>query len=342
MIATDNDGLILLWNEGAQRLYSYTSAEIVGDSLSVLHTDEDVRAGLPQSILDQARGIGHWRGTVDRVRKDGSGFVGRVVVTPRREDGRVVGFLQISSEVTEDGRLEVASRARDEFLASVSHELRTPLNAILGYTGTILMELPGTLNGDQRKQLRHVQANGRQLLSLINGLLDVAKIESGKIEVTPESIACGELVEQIVVALGPLADEKGIGFDSIHVSAGAIEVRTDRRALSQILINLTSNAIKFTDDGGVLLAVSAPTPGRTRFEIIDTGSGIGAEDQQKLSTAFTQIDAAAIRPAEGARLGLYVCQRLATLLGATISLESEFGVGSTFRLELPNEMGSRL
>jgi protein-histidine pros-kinase len=232
--------------------------------------------------------------------------------------------------------LEAADVAKDLFLANMSHELRTPLNAILGFTGTMLMELPGPLTAEQGKQLRTVQANGRHLLSIINDLLDLSRIESGKIELNVEPIACRELVEEVVMGLRPLAEQKGI--DLVWVAPeDDLEVRSDRRSLSQILINLTNNAIKFTDEGGVRLELSRQSDNGAspiRFSVIDTGHGIDPKDQQKLFAAFEQIQASAARRHEGTGLGLYICQRLTALIGGTITFESELHKGTTFTLEL--------
>ena len=228
-------------------------------------------------------------------------------------------------------RLEKASRAKDRFLASMSHELRTPLNAILGFTGTLLMELPGPLNDEQDKQLRIVQTSGRHLLSLINDLLDLARIESGKLEISPVEIDCRELLGEVALGLRPLANAKRI---AIKIEAAPdVVVVSDRRALSQILINLTNNAIKFTEQGCVRLVLEQdhdPEGVRTRFTVIDTGIGIKPEDQETLFTAFEQIGGPAAHEYEGTGLGLHICQTLAPLLGGTISFRSEFGEGSAF------------
>jgi protein-histidine pros-kinase len=346
MVATDPDGAILLWNEGARRLYGYESEDIAGRSWTVLHTDEDVQRGLPQEMADRALREGKWEGTVERVRKDGSSFMARVVTTPRRAAGRLAGFLLISSDISEQVRLselrdanvqlEAEAQAKDRFLASMSHELRTPLNAILGFTGMLLMELPGPLNHDQANQLRTVEQSGKHLLSLINDLLDLARIESGKLELHVEPIEGLALLEEVAAVMKPLADEKGLDLEIVAPEGGA-QLLSDRRALRQILINLSNNAIKFTDEGQVRLELTRRADGGdplVRFNVVDTGRGIAADDQERLFAAFEQVGSGSARPYEGTGLGLYICQSLAPLLGATITFESEPGRGTTFTLEL--------
>jgi PAS domain S-box-containing protein len=351
IIATDEEGVISLWNEGARRLYGYALSEIVGQSHTVLHPEEDIRDGVPQQMMDRALRDGKWGGTLRRIRKDGSEFNARVVLTPRRTpDEQLAGFLLVSTDVTEHTRLtrelegteranaglEAADLAKNQFLTNMSHELRTPLNAILGFTGTLLMEMAGPLTDEQRKQLRTVQVNGKHLLSLINDLLDLAKIESGKVEVNIEPVGCRDVLQEVVLGMRPLAEEKGIELGLV-LPKDDVQVRSDRRALSQILINLTNNAIKFTDEGFVQLEMSqdrSDGAAVARFSVADSGRGIEPEDQKQLFAAFEQIGASTTRHSEGTGLGLYICQRLAALIDGAISFESEFGKGTTFTLEL--------
>jgi signal transduction histidine kinase len=229
-----------------------------------------------------------------------------------------------------------ANQAKDRFLATMSHELRTPLNAIIGFTGTLLMKLPGPLNADQEKQLRTVQGSGKHLLALINDLLDLAKIEAGKIELNLEPTVCQDVLEEAVASLRPLAESKGLEL-LVAAPAAKLVVQTDRRALSQIVLNLLNNASKFTERGSVCVALARrEADGKAVIEISvqDTGVGIRPEDQARLFAAFTQVDAATRRQ-EGTGLGLHLSQKLAALLGGAISCRSEYGKGSTFTLQIP-------
>jgi two-component system sensor histidine kinase/response regulator len=233
----------------------------------------------------------------------------------------------------------------------MSHELRTPLNAIIGFTGTLLMRLPGPLTADQEKQLTIVQSSARHLLSLINDLLDLAKIQSGKVELHLEPVVYQEVIGEVAANLRQLAEQKGLRFD-LAVPDEPIVLQTDRRALSQIIINLTNNAIKFTEYGSVQVSLrrrandqgqiaaketAAPLvvglSSLVEFAVYDTGIGIRAEDQAGLFEAFTQARPAFAR--EGTGLGLHLSQRLAELLGGSIEFTSAFGQGSLFTLLIP-------
>ncbi|WP_373988708.1 hybrid sensor histidine kinase/response regulator [Duganella sp. BuS-21] len=234
--------------------------------------------------------------------------------------------------------LAEASRMKSAFIANMSHELRTPLNAIIGFTGALLMKLPGPLTTEQDKQLNTIRTSARHLLSLINDILDVAKIEAGKVTLELETVQCQDLVKDVVDTLRPLAVQKNLALD-IDLANPAIVLKTDRRALTQILLNLGNNAIKFTETGAVRVTLVERSNDNGKrvieFSVADSGAGIREEDQAKLFQAFSQLDSTSTRHAEGAGLGLYLCQNLANLIGGSLFFKSDFGHGSTFTLALP-------
>ena len=232
--------------------------------------------------------------------------------------------------------LAEASRMKSAFIANMSHELRTPLNAIIGFTGALLMKLPGPLTTEQDKQLNTIRNSARHLLSLINDILDVAKIEAGKVTLELEAVHCQQLVQEVAETLRPLARQKGLALE-VEVAAEDVVLQTDRRALTQILINLLNNAIKFTEKGAVKLNLGLrgdTEPSMVEFSVVDSGAGIREEDQAKLFQAFSQLDSTSTRHAEGAGLGLYLSQNLANLLGGSLFFHSDFGQGSVFTLAL--------
>lgn len=201
------------------------------------------------------------------------------------------------------------------------------------------MKLAGPLTVDQDKQLHTIQNSGRHLLSLINDLLDLAKIESGKVEIKLEAITCQEVIQEIAGTLRPAAQNKGLEL-KLMLPEQNVVFRTDRRAFSQILINLVNNAIKFTKKGEVIIALSVrDTNGVswTDVSITDTGIGISPEEQAKLFKAFAQLESSSTRQHEGTGLGLYLCQKLADLIGGKISLRSELKKGRTFTLSIENK-----
>jgi two-component system sensor histidine kinase/response regulator len=199
------------------------------------------------------------------------------------------------------------------------------------------MKLAGPLTVDQDKQLNTIRTSARHLLSLINDILDVAKIESGKVTLAAERVHCQNLLNETADTLRPLAAQKGLAL-ALDLPETPVIIASDRRALTQIVINLVNNAIKFTEQGSIKVALTqriADGTHVTEISVEDSGSGIRTEDQAKLFQAFSQLDSTSTRNVEGAGLGLYLCQNLANLLGGTLALSSEFGRGSTFTLSLP-------
>lgn len=230
-------------------------------------------------------------------------------------------------------KLKELDRLKSEFLATMSHELRTPLNSIIGFTGVLLMGLPGPLTAEQRKQLGMVGSSARLLLSLINDLLDLSRIESGQMELHRESFSVDDLVGQVFDSLTPQVAAKALDLRMVG-DAGGVVLFSDRKRCFQILLNLVNNAVKFTEAGSVEVQCRQ-LDGKVLISVVDTGIGIKPENMQMLFEAFRQIDGSARRHYEGTGLGLYLCRKLLDLLGGEIWAESQFGTGSTFSFTLP-------
>ncbi len=233
-------------------------------------------------------------------------------------------------------RLKELDRLKSEFLAMMSHELRTPLNSIIGFTGILRQGLAGPLNEEQLKQLGMVHFSARHLLSLINDLLDLSRIESGKMEVNAETFRLAGVVDEVVQILSPTAGQKRIALRTV-IEPRELEVRTDRKKVFQILLNLASNAVKFTERGEVRIEVKTAN-GEVMVAVVDTGIGIRPESIGGLFQAFRQVDGSARRVYEGTGLGLYLCKKLSTLLGGSVRAESEFEVGSRFTVVFPTDL----
>lgn len=228
---------------------------------------------------------------------------------------------------------QAASRTKSEFLSIMSHELRTPLNSILGFVKLMLMGLAGPINAEQKKQLAMIEKSGENLLLLINKVLDLAKIEAGKISVEVEKFQVYDVCKEIMDMHRPLAVEKNLEL-IFSEDQCRCEITTDKDRFKHIILNLITNAIKFTERGSVSLICSTQ-PNNISLSIIDTGVGIKKEDFPKLFKPFSQIDMGSTREAEGAGLGLSIVKKNLELLGGEVRAESEFGKGSTFTVRLP-------
>jgi signal transduction histidine kinase len=232
-----------------------------------------------------------------------------------------------------NAELEHASQAKSDFLASMSHELRTPLNAILGFTDALLNGVDGPLNDEQRGSLGWVQRGGRDLLALINDVLDLSRIEAGKVVINPQPFSPIELVQGVCGQHRRLAEEKGIKL--IWEDQGSpTEVVLDRQRTQQILVNLVGNAVKFTEHGEVAVTLSPVGRDRMKIAVRDTGPGIRPEDRELLFQEFRQVGAPS-NQAGGTGLGLAISRRLARMMGGDISVRSRPGKGSTFFVTLP-------
>jgi len=228
---------------------------------------------------------------------------------------------------------EAADRLKSAFLATMSHELRTPLNSIIGFTGLLLQRMVGPLNDEQAKQLGMVQESARHLLALINDVLDISKIEAGQIEVRREPFDVRETIAKAVATARPLARSKGL---VLHVDI-ADDVATmigDARRFEQVLLNLLTNAIKFTERGEVGIDC-ARTDDTLSVRVTDTGVGIQPENLELLFRPFRQIESGSTRRYDGTGLGLAISKRMVDLMGGSIRVESTWGAGSTFTVSLP-------
>src|SRR5437762_2338619 len=250
------------------------------------------------------------------------------LVSVANENADLVGELRVNNL-----QLERANRLKSEFLASVSHELRTPMNAIIGYTKLMLDGLDGEMTAQQQTDLFRVAQAADNLLGLINGLLDLAKIEAGKMELNIEEVNITDVTEEALELVRPHADEKGLQVRSV-IPQGLPNVWADRARVRQVLANMLANAVKFTERGIVSVAANA-AEGWVTVSVADTGVGISPEAQAYVFDEFRQADSSTTRRYGGTGLGLAISKRLVTLHGGRIWVDSEVGRGSTFHFTLP-------
>ncbi len=253
------------------------------------------------------------------------------------ERDELVALLQRANK-----QLKELDTLKSAFIANMSHELRTPMNAIIGYTDLLLDEVDGPLNDDQKASLRKVATNARHLLQLINDVLDISKIESGKIDLKPKEVDLRQLIDSIMVTFEPLIAKKGLSF-SLEIEQGAEKLYVDEDKTKQILINLISNAVKFTHQGGITVKARVSERGKDKsgnpqfveISVTDTGIGIKREDLDKIFDKFAQADVSTTRQYEGTGLGLSIVRGLVALHKGMVWAESEVGKGSTFYVLLP-------
>jgi signal transduction histidine kinase len=267
----------------------------------------------------------------------GGDFSGRLDVPNRDELGSLgANVNRMNDELRRVyGELETASQHKSEFLANMSHELRTPLNAIIGFSEVLHQRLFGEINEKQEEYLEDILSSGNHLLSLINDVLDLSKVEAGQVTLDVAAFSLREALERGVVMVRERAITNGVRL-SLELAPDVDGVRGDERRFRQIVFNVLSNAVKFTPAGGSVTVAAARVDGEVHVSVTDTGPGIARDDQQRIFDEFQQTGVGA-EQREGTGLGLALSKRLVELHGGRIWVESEPGHGSRFVFTLPSE-----
>jgi PAS domain S-box-containing protein len=344
ILTLDQHGTVTSWNAGAERIKGYRAEEILGRHFSQFYPAADVQAGKPQHELEVAAAEGRLLDEGWRVRKDGSTFWAHVAITALRDEaGTLLGFAKVTRDMTAHKRAqeqllvakeeaERSNRFKDQFLSTMSHELRTPLNAVLGFSDLLSEESYGPLNERQARYVNHINKGGHHLLRLINDILDLSKIEAGRLQLAIENVPVNRTFAEVFDTLRPLAEKKSQKF--VLSASANLNVMADTTRFKQILLNLIGNSVKFTPDGGKIELDARKVDQTVRIEVRDSGPGIPLEEQRRIFEAFyrlTQTDKAA----EGTGLGLAITQRLVELHGGKLGLDSQPGAGSCFYFTLP-------
>jgi len=341
MVIVDQDGRIQLANAQTESLFGYRREELIGRPVEMLVPGR-FRGAHPAHratyfAAPHARAMGAGL-ELFGLRKNATEFPVEISLSPlHTNDGTLVSSA--IRDITERKRLEwqmqEASRLKSEFLANMSHELRTPLNAIIGFTNLLHKGNAGPISVEQREYLADVLTSSQHLLQLINDVLDLAKVESGKMEIRPEAVDLAKVIGEVQLVLRGLASSKHLNIH-LDVDADVSAVTVDPARLKQILYNYLSNAIKFTPDGGHIYVRARPDgPDLFRLEVEDTGVGIAADDLGRLFVEFQQLDSGATKKYQGTGLGLALTKRLAEAQGGRVSVHSALGRGSTFAAILP-------
>jgi PAS domain S-box-containing protein len=345
VVIVNQTGAIVIANAAVEEMFGYAPGELTGGEVEAL-----IPSHLRQQHLHhresfaqepRKRSMGSKLDLSGR-RKDGTELPIEVSLSPLNAEGR--SFVMCAIRDVSDRRmieqhlheknvaLAAAVHARDEFFAGMSHELRTPLNAIIGFTGTLLMQLPGPLNDEQRRQLGMVQVSGKHLLSLINDLLEIARLDADKSGLRLKSVSVFDVINEVVETLGQEAERKNLALRE-RVEPRHLSALGDRRAMTQILLNLVGNALKFSQHGTVdVEAVPRSSDGeQVVISVSDMGPGMTVDAQDRLFSAFSRPDSDGVA---GTGLGLFISRKLAHAMGGRLECESAPGLGSTFRLTL--------
>jgi two-component system sensor histidine kinase/response regulator len=350
IVGVSLDNIVTAWNPAAERLYGHAAKDVVGRSPEFLPTQG--ADGLKQLLDNAQQGRQLSAYELDWERPDGVKVPVAMSVSPIMDGNRVQGISVSGQDITERKRAAVvleqaredaleSSRLKSEFLATMSHEIRTPMNGVIGLT-TLLLETP--LDSGQRQYAEGVRGAGEALLSVINDILDFSMLEAGKVVLDPSDFDPRRLVEEVGALLAPAASSKGLELIAYCLPDVPSSVNGDPGRIRQILLNLASNAVKFTGTGEVAVKVrSLPVRGTKvplMFEVTDTGIGIAEKDRARLFESFSQADASTTRRFGGTGLGLAISRRLVEVMGGEIGLDSQLGVGSRFWFEIPLSLGA--
>jgi PAS domain S-box-containing protein len=340
IFALDAEGYVTSWNAGAERIKGYTEQEIIGQHFSVFYLPKD-RTEHSQRALREAEQTGHYMEEAWRCRKDGSLFWASVVITAQHDSsGALRGFSKITRDISDRRIAEIslstareeaerASRAKSEFLSRMSHELRTPLNSILGFAQLLDMDAPS----HQKTQLGHILRAGDHLLTLINEVLDIARIEAGRLPLSIEVVALNNVIQEAMALVSPMAADAGVSLAELPDLTADIGVVADRQRLIQVLLNLLSNAIKYNVPEGIVRIEVAVDKQNIAVSVIDTGKGIHHERLAQLFKPFERLGADP--NVEGTGLGLALSKNLLEMMNGELTVDSTPGKGSRFTLQLP-------